>query len=237
MLKVKLIDIVGRKGKLRVRFEDGDHPGLEEYVASRQLVCAWSERKAVVRDEDGAARLEDYVRESGIGARALVEATSAVLASSGEPGAAAEAITAMNEGELQRILDRAGIKTEPADLHSMAYRDRHGMIHMPLEAAIGVAKAFAAAEPQTVTMYLDDQEQEYRLRGLQPGDRFWHDYLRELAPGFALARRWAGLEQEADALREEIARLRTLVNRAAYALRDAGEDAKARRLLRALEGR
>jgi hypothetical protein len=237
MLKVKIVALVGRKGKLRIRFEEGVHPGLEEYVASRQIVCIWGQRSAVLRDEDRGARLGDYVRQSGIGERALVEATTAVLASSGEPGAAAEAITALDERELQRILDRAGIATDPADLHAMAYRDRYGMIHMPLEAAIGVAKAFAAAEPQTVTMYLDDQEQEYRVRGLQPGDRFWHDYLRELSPGFALARRWAGLEQEAEGLRQEIARLRTLVNRAAYDLRDAGEDAKSHRLLRALEGR
>src|SRR6478609_4198084 len=130
----------GRKGKVKVRFEDGAHPGLEEYVSTRQLVCAWSERKAVARDEDRAARLDDYVRRSGIGERALVEATNAVLASSSEPGAAAEAITALDERELQRILDRAGIETDPVGLHAMACRNRRGMIHMPLGAAIGVAK-------------------------------------------------------------------------------------------------
>lgn len=37
-LKVKLVDIVGRKGKVKVRFEDGPHPGLEEYVSTRQIV-------------------------------------------------------------------------------------------------------------------------------------------------------------------------------------------------------
>jgi hypothetical protein len=43
---------------------------------------------------------------------------------------------------------------------------------MPLEAAIGIAMAFAAAEPQKVTTYLDAREEEYRIRGAQPGDRF-----------------------------------------------------------------
>jgi hypothetical protein len=237
MLKVKLLAHTGRSGKLKVRFEDGPFPGLEDYVASRQLICPWGQRRDVLRDEERAARLEEYVDRSGIADRALIEATSAVLASTGEPGAAAAAVTAMDEGEWQRIFDRAGIDGSPLDVHPLAYRDRYGMVHMPLEAAIGVAKAFAASEPGAVTMYLDDREEEYRLRGSQPGDRFFHDYLRELSPGFALARRWAGLEQEADALREEIARLRVLLNRAAYDLRDAGKDQQARRLLRALEGR
>jgi hypothetical protein len=237
MLKVKLQDIlVGRKGKLKVRFEDGPYPGLEDYISTRQLVCPWGERRAVLRDEERAARLEEYVRRSGLADAALVEAASSVLAASGEPSASAEAITAMDERELQRILDRAGIDTEPVALHPLAYRDRTGWLHMPLEAAIGVAKAFAAAEPRTVTMYLDDREEEYRLLGNQPGDRAYHNLLREMSPGFALARRWAGLEQEADALREEIGRLRLLINRAAFELRDAGRDQHARRLLRALDG-
>ena len=76
-----------------------------------------------------------------------------------------------------------------------------------------------------------------RLRGNTPGERWWHSYLREKAPGFAIARQWAGLEQEAEMLRKEIARLRSLVTRAAYDLEQAGAERKAQRLLRALEGR
>ena len=62
-----------------------------------------------------------------------------------------------------------------------------------------------------MNLYLDDQEEELRLRGNVPSDGWWHGYLREQAPGYALARRWAGIEQEAAALRAEIARLRLLV--------------------------
>ena len=100
-----------------------------------------------------------------------------------------------------------------------------------------MAKAFAAAEPQTVVGYLDDEEEELRLRGNQPGDRWYHQYQRELSPGYALARQWAGLEQEAEMLRKEIARLRGLISAAAYDLKPAGQEPKSRRLLRALEGR
>src|SRR4051794_24344607 len=43
--KVKLVDIVGRKGMVKVRFEDEPHLGLEEYVNTRQLMMPWKERK------------------------------------------------------------------------------------------------------------------------------------------------------------------------------------------------
>jgi hypothetical protein len=46
MLKVKLLDIVGRGGKVKVQYEDGPHPGLEEYVSTRQLIVPWGERQA-----------------------------------------------------------------------------------------------------------------------------------------------------------------------------------------------
>jgi hypothetical protein len=107
-------------------------------------------------------------------------------------------------------------------------------VHLPLEATVALARAFAAAEPRTVVAYLDDQEEEMRLRG---NERWWHSYLRERAPGFAIARQWSGLEQESEMLRKEIARLRSLVSRAAHDLEQAGAQRKAQRLLRALEGR
>jgi hypothetical protein len=236
MLKVRLLDKLGRKGKIKIRFEDGPHPGLEEYVSTRQLVVPWGQRHKVLRDEKLAAALDAHAAQ--VADPALGEAASAVLASTGEAGAGADAAgTTMSESELQRIIDRAGLTAAPTELHALAYRDRNGYVHLPLEAAVALARAFAAAEPRTVVGYLDDQEEEMRLRGNTPGERWWHSYLREKAPGFAIARQWSGLEQEAEMLRKEIARLRSLVSRAAYDLEQAGAQRKAQRLLRALEGR
>ena len=182
-----------------------------------------------MRDEEREARLAEY--EKGGEDKALRDAVDAVLTASGEPG------SGYDEAELQRILDRAGIETAPAELHPIGFIDRHGRAQLPLEALAAVAKAFAAAEPKTVIGYLDDEEEENRLRGNQPGDRWYHEYQRQLSPGYALARQWAGFAQEADMLREEIARLRMLLSKAAYDLKDAGKEHKSRWLLRALEGR
>jgi hypothetical protein len=162
MLRVKLLDKVGRKGKLKVRFESGPHPGLEEHVSTRQVVCPWGQRHAVIRDEEREARFDQYAAE--VRDRALGEAAAAVLASSGEPSAScSETGTSIREEELQRILDRAGISEPPTDLHHIGCRDRQGDVHLPLDAAVAVAKAFAAAEPQAMVEYIDDKEEELRI--------------------------------------------------------------------------
>src|SRR5690242_10413831 len=86
LLKVKLLAKVGRGGRIQVRYEDGPHPGLEEYVHSRQIVVPWSERRRLLRDEEREARLEEA--EKGDSAHA--EAVATVLGCSGEPSAWAE---------------------------------------------------------------------------------------------------------------------------------------------------
>jgi hypothetical protein len=104
MLKVRLLDKVGRKGKIKIRFEDGPHPGLEEYISTRQLVAPWGQRHEVLKDEKLAAALEAHVAKTADSA--LGQAASAVLESTGEPGAGAVATgTTMSESELQRIID------------------------------------------------------------------------------------------------------------------------------------
>ncbi|MDX6647122.1 MAG: hypothetical protein QOK40_2849 [Miltoncostaeaceae bacterium] len=231
--KVKLIAKVGRRGHVKVRHEDGPHPGLEEYVQTRQIVVPWGERKALVQDEERAARIQRAVKRDS----AREEAISAVLASSGEPSACAGAWVSMPEDEIQRIVDRAGLADHPVALHPLGFVDRHGYVHLPLDGAERLARAFASAEPANVLLYIDDREEELRRGGNVPGDRYLHDVLRQYQPGWALARQWAGFDRAVEELQKEIVRLRSLVFRAAGELEDAGAEEKARRLRRALDGR
>lgn len=236
MLKVKLIAKVGRGGKVKIRFEDGPHPGLEEYVRTANLIVAWGDRKAVLRDEERARQIDEYSRKTRSD-HAIVEAASSILESSGEQSAgAAIGGLSMPEAELERIMRRAGLNGEPTTLHHLAFRSRRGDVQMPLDGAETLARAFAAAEPETVLMYLDDRETSLKHQGYHPGDRFVHDLLRDYMPGWAVARQWAGFDQEVEQLKKEIGRLRQLVSNAAYDLRDAGAESKSRRLLRALDG-
>ena len=231
--KVKLIAKVGRRGHVKIRYEEGEHPGLEEYVQTRQLVVPWGEVRALLRDEERIERIRSAVKRDS----SRQEAVSSVLAASGEPSAYCGEWLSMPEDELQRIIDRAGVSETPTELHPLGFVDRHGEVHLPLDGAERIARAFAAAEPENVLMYIDDHEEELRRRGNVPGDRYLHDLLREYQPGWALARQWAGFDRAVEELQKEIARLRSLVSRAAYELKDAGAEDKSRRLLRALDGR
>ncbi len=102
---------------------------------------------------------------------------------------------------------------------------------------VELAIAFARAEPETVNLYLDNEEDEYRTRGYLPGKKYMHEILIEYKPRWAIARAWAGGVKQRDHLKEEVERLRTLVGRAAYELRRAGVEDEAERLERGLYGR
>ena len=235
--KIKYIEKAEGKGQIKIRYEDGPHPGLEEYVRPQSIICPWGQRKAVERDEQRIQRLADHHAGSRAD-RALAWAITAVLCSTGEPSAWCEpdGVT-MPEEEIDRIIDRAGLKERAADLHPLAFCDREGNVHLPIEAAEAVGRAFAAAEPETVLMSIEDDAGELKVRGYEPGERFSHDYLREESPGYALARQWAGHDQEVEQLRKEIGRLRRLVSMAEHDLRAAGKDLQATKLRRAVEGR
>lgn len=106
--------------------------------------------------------------------------------------------------EVREIAARAGLQDAVEQLHPDAFIDKFGEFHLPIAGAEVLAKAFAVTEPQTVLLYIEDTERAYVARGREPGERFWHDYLREKEPGFALVRQWAGHQQEVEQLREEI---------------------------------
>jgi hypothetical protein len=236
-IKVRLLDKVGRKGKIKVRFDDGPHPGLEEYISTRQLVVPWSQHRAFLRDEEREALIDEHCRE--VGDRVIAEAATTVLAASGEPSAYAGELgyLCMPEDELQRIADRAGIDARLTDLHLLGFCDRANQIHLPFEAAVAIARAFAAAEPETVLMDIDAHEERLRSEGYAPGSRYKHDLMRQYKPAWAVARQWAGLERESEMLQKEIGRLRGLVSQAAYKLQSVGQEREGARLLRALDGR
>lgn len=205
-------------------------------MLTRRLVVPWGDRKALLRDEERLRRLDEHARDAGRNA-ALAEAVATVLASSGEPSAWAEWDgLSMPEDELERIAHRAGLEKPPVELHPLAFCDRRGDLHLPLEAGEALARAFATAEPETVLMAIQDREEELRLSGNVPGQRYMHDILRDHLPGFAIVRQWAGFDQELEQLQKEIGRLRGLVSSAAYELRARGAEREYRRLLRALDG-
>jgi hypothetical protein len=89
ILRVKALSKLGRRGKLKVRFEDGPYPGLEDYAATRQIICPWNERRAVLRDEQHETQLSAHMRE--VQDHTLGAAVDAVMQATGELGGGCEA--------------------------------------------------------------------------------------------------------------------------------------------------
>jgi len=236
LIEVQVLEKTGRRGQMKVRRLADPHAGLEEWVKTRQLIVPWGARQAFLKDEE-RERLFDEARPKPN--QALAGAIRTILCSTGYGDAWAEddGTVHMEAVELREIARLAGLPQNLEDMHPLAYVDRHGDMHLPVEVAEKLAHSYASTEPEIVLMYIEDEEKEHKARGYEPGERFWHDELRREMPGFALARYWAGHEEEIAYLRKEMERLRDLVKEAAQVLVGKGAESEGWRLLRALDGR
>lgn len=228
---------VGRGGRVKVRYgEASPHPGLEEYVHSRQIVVPWRERHAFLHDEERLQRVKAESRDAGD--RVRQEAIDTVLTATGETAAFLHSAgyLSIELEAVRRIAQRAGLTGPILDLHSAAFVDRSGTLQLPFTGAERLTQAFAQAQSDSVTRYLDAEEEQYKAQGYLRGEHFWHDVLREHEPAFALVRQWAGLTQDRQHLRAEIQRLQEVVQLAITELDRCGATRAARRIERALQG-
>ena len=63
LMKVKILG-PSRGRKIRIRFEDGDLTGLDEWVPVVQIVCRWTDRKAFLTDHRRAAELRQATNQT-----------------------------------------------------------------------------------------------------------------------------------------------------------------------------
>ncbi|MHB1344026.1 MAG: hypothetical protein ACYCX3_06670 [Thermoleophilia bacterium] len=236
LIQVQMLEKAGKRGHVKVRRLSEPRAGLEDWVKTRQLIVPWGERHAFLKDEDREAQF-DLARPKPN--QALAGAIETIMHATGydDAGADDDGTVHMDAAELRELARLSGLPRKLEDLHPLAYVDRHGDLHLPLAVAEQLARAYASAESESVLMYIEDEEKEYKYRGNEPGGRFWHDELRRRTPGFALARYWAGHEEEIAYLRAEIDRLRGLVVNAADTLASKGLYSEAGHIRLALEGR
>jgi hypothetical protein len=235
VVKVKLVENIDRPRKVKVRFESGPYPGLVDYVETRQLLSRWSEREPVLRDEALTQRLKEYVAAHRNPAGEI--AVETVLEATGEPGASVDnGRVHLSAEAFERIVMRAGLRDrKPTDLSPRAFIDRKSYVHLAWDDAEELVRAFAASEPDTVTMFIDQEEAELRARGFQRGRGTYHDVLRMYQPGWALARQWAGGRREVASLRLQLEALTSLLTQAAKELEERGAEDLAVRCRKAIE--
>jgi hypothetical protein len=170
---VKVIEKVGRKGAVKIRFMDEPHCGLEEFVETRQLVVPWPERKAYLRDEERLQRLKRLARVHRHDS-ARFSAVDVILAATGHDDAwlHRDGRLSIPRESAALMAGRAGIEDDLQGLHTEAFTDRLGELHLPFEAAETLARAFAAAESESVLLYIEGRYQELRAKALLPENIF-----------------------------------------------------------------
>lgn len=227
----------GRGGRCKVRHLEGELEGLEEFVTNAHLRSRWSEWKQTVRDEERELRLIASIEANEPLASATLEAAELILFATGEDlyiESHRGYTRHLDPGALGRVSDRAGLK-ESRCRNAPAYTNRYGHLVLPNDRLVDLAIAFAAAEPETVHLYLDNEEAEH-LEG-QLGHGADHRYLLRLKPAIAIARQWAGGAAEHKHIHDELNRLRVLLHEALRALRAAGDDRAANRIERKIDAR
>lgn len=228
------IRVIGpaRGRQCRIRYEDGELEGFDEWVSTFRIVCPWGQRKAFLRDEERRVKL--HAADDEIWDSVVEDAICHVTTASGEYGGFAKGWTT-DPASAQRFWDRARLKGTPLEYDPLNFANRDGEWHLSFKTALHASRSFAAAEPEIVDLYLRNLENQLKAKGFEPGSSFEHELLRQWSPGIALARSWTQ-RSRGYAAEKEIERLRELVHTAARYLRNAGEYEDARRIELALEG-
>jgi hypothetical protein len=216
---VKVLEQV--RGKWKVEWID-PNPGLVDYVKSRAIICPWSERKAFAKDEQNAVMMKERIARSWPGEKhPLNVAAEEVISATGDQVILMRGILEGRQDALERVAERAGYKWPPG---GFSYTDRHGECHYPWETAIELAKAFAAAEPQTVLLHIDIVEREWEIEATHPGSSYLVYLLEEYRAAWAIVRQWASFDADRARLHAEIERLRKLIDEAIWRLRKDNVD-------------
>lgn len=236
LLHVRVLQKVDRTKQVQVEHLDGEHQGMTEFLTFRHVVVPWSEQRRFLQEEEAFRR----VREASSDADPVYrDAVQIALEASGETTlfVHGDGHLSADPVHLLRVAARANLPTSLKALDSLAFVDSLGRARMTFGAAERLARAFAAKEPDSITMALAVTEKEYEASGYAPGEHWQHDQLRKLRPVHALIRQWAGGDSEAIRLADEVERLQGLVRLAIGYLTAAGLAREAARLRRALDGR
>jgi len=221
-----------RGNKWKVEWLD-PNPGLVDYVTSSNLIVAWKEHKAFLKDEGREQELRShneglgYVRDSPMD-NALYEIFEST---GGEVSYYQGKITAPPDA-LERL--RVRCRLDPTGHSHKTYLDRHGSMNVAFDEVLQIARAFCAAEPATVLAGVEATERKWSQEARTPGEEHMVSLLNEYRAAWALIRQWTGHDPAIAAREDEIKKLERLVWDAIYALQKAGLDKEAARLRRAI---
>jgi len=210
------------------------NPGLVHYVESGQLIAPWKEHRAVLKEEADRQRIDEYNDKQGyIFKSPITNALSEVFESVGEEVTFWSGCLSDKPEAIDRLKMRIGLK--PGQHSIYAYVDRQGLLFLPFDEALEIARKFCAVEPQAVLVKIEAVEREWMRKARTAGEEYIIPLLNEYQAAWAIIRQWTGHDPAVAAREEHIQKLERLVWDAIYALQKAGLDSEAMRLRRALE--
>jgi hypothetical protein len=211
------------------------NPGLIHFVESGHLLAPWKEHKTFLKEELDEARLREHNGRKGYKRDSpLEDAPHEVFESvSDKDFSYWRGVLCGPVEAIDRLGARAGME---AGKHSpYAYTDRRGVLRLPFDEALDVARRFSAAEPAAVLIAIEGTERKWGREAATPGEEHMASLLNEFRASWALIRQWAGQDAAVAQREAEIQRLERLVWDAIYAMQKAGLDREAGRLRRAIE--
>lgn len=208
--------------------------GLVDYIDSKQLVVAWKDRKAFLKDEEAKQHLIAHAKKnSAYNDTPVANALSEVFSSTGEGLTFWRGSVDGDPEAISRI--KARCHFDHSRESPLSYVGRDGEAHIAFEEAYEIARAFCAAEPSTVLSQIEMAEREWSQETHQPGKEHIGSLLNEYRASWALVRQWAGMDKAVAERESQVQRLERLVWDAIYALQQAGLDNDASRLRKALK--
>ncbi len=210
------------------------NPGLTHFVESGHLICAWKDLKAFLREEESAERLKAHNKQQGyVPASVMDHALTEVFENAGDDLSFYRGVVSGPPEAIARVKVRA--RMDPEKASSVSYVDRDGVLRLPFDEALEVARAFCAAEPAGILADIEATERKWSLEASRPGEDHVIGLLNEYRAAWALIRQWTGHDPAIAEREGRIKDMERLVWDAIYALQKANLDAEAARLRRALE--
>jgi hypothetical protein len=245
-----------RSHKVRVRWQGGQYPGLDAWVPKVRLPVLWSEAEAWLRDE----RLYHTAHEASSDAVNTTEHKAALMAVLVHPmpdgiliGYGGSGGATVEVSDLSAVAKDLELNADTLLHEPLAFIDRHGTYVAPWPVARSIAVSVAERYADLVLSHVAKEEAEVRDQAVHghyfdlsrkeqvfiPPEKC-AEWLREKEPVFAQVREWCGAPaikafDELKALRQENARLRTVIGDEVRRLEGQGEQHEARRLQKRLE--
>jgi hypothetical protein len=210
-----------RRDKWRVEWIE-PNPGLVDFVKSREILYLWTDRKKFLRDETKDKELRTEAKRYWPGEEhPLNNAIYEVFESTGEQVNICKGVLSGLPDSLGRISKRA---TYEWPYSTTAYSDRFGIQHYPWDIALGLAKAFAAAEPNTVLLHIEVCERNWEIEVREAGGSYLIPLLEHYRAAWSIVRQWAGFDADRLRFEAEIERLRELIDKTIWRLREKDLD-------------